>query len=79
MEIETMPTTNLSDEAYDRKKKRNVAYISNNVTRITLNLNHNTDADILAYLQQADNKQKFLKDLIRSRMKEEGFVYGEEA
>lgn len=79
MEIETMPTTNLSDEAYDRKKKRNVAYISNHVTRITLNLNHNTDADILAYLQQADNKQKFLKDLIRSRMEEEGFVYGEEA
>lgn len=74
-----MPTTNLSDEAYDRKKKRNVAYISNHVTRITLNLNHNTDADILAYLQQADNKQKFLKDLIRSRMEEEGFVYGEEA
>ena len=79
MEIETMPTTNLSDEAYDRKKKRNAAYINNNVTRITLNLNHNTDADILAYLQQADNKQKFLKDLVRSRMKEEGFVYGEEA
>lgn len=73
-----MPTTNLSDEAYDRKKKRNIDYINKTTTKITLNLNHNTDADILAYLQQADNKQKFLKDLIRSRMKEEGFVYAPE-
>lgn len=34
-------------------------------TRVVLNLNHNTDADILLKLSQVGNKQGYLKDLIR--------------
>jgi hypothetical protein len=36
---------------------------------ITLKLNINTDADIISYLSGIENKQGFLKDLLRREMK----------
>lgn len=35
---------------------------------ITLKLNINTDADIISYLSGIENKQGFLKDLLRREM-----------
>lgn len=40
-----------------------------NTTLITLRLNHNTDADILLKLSQVENKQGYLKDLIRKDLR----------
>lgn len=73
-----MPIT-ITIETKEEKKKRksayNTAYIAENTTRVRVNLNHRTDADILAYLENVDNKQGLIKELLRARMAEEGFVY----
>lgn len=36
-----------------------------NTTLITIRLNHRTDADIIQHLSQLENKQGYLKELIR--------------
>lgn len=41
------------------------AWKSKNTTRIVMNLNHNTDADLIRNLETIDNKQGFLKKLLR--------------
>jgi len=79
MEIETMPAAKLSAEATERKVKRNVRYNADSTKLLTIRLNYKTDADLFAYLETINNKQGLVKELLRSRMKEEGFVYGEEA
>ena len=38
--------------------------------RISININ-DAEKDICEYLQQQDNKQRFIRDLIRDHMKEE--------
>lgn len=40
-----------------------------NTTQISLNLNHNTDEDILTFLNSLPNKQGYIKALIREDMK----------
>ena len=40
----------------------------------TIRLNNCTDLDIIKFLETLDNKQGFLKDLIRTEMKKRGFV-----
>ena len=40
----------------------------------TIRLNNCTDADIIKFLDTLDNKQGFLKDLIRAEMDKRGFV-----
>ena len=45
------------------------AWKSQNITRVVLNLNRNTDADILDYLSQVESKQGYIKELIRNDMK----------
>ena len=45
------------------------AWKSQNITRVVLNLNHNTDADILDNLSQVESKQGYIKELIRDDMK----------
>lgn len=44
-------------------------YDKANTKQIKLKLNRKTDADIIAYLEQADNIQGLIKDLIRQDMK----------
>ena len=44
-------------------------YNAKNVKQIKLNLNRKTDADIIEYLEMADNVQGLIKDLIRQDMK----------
>ena len=71
-------TTKLSIEAYGRKVKRNIEYNAKHTTRVPLDMNHNTDADILAYLATVPNKQGLIKELLRDRMKQDGFAYTQE-
>lgn len=40
-------------------------WTATNTTRIVMNLNHNTDADILAKLDEVSTKQGYIKELIR--------------
>ena len=53
----------------EAKKKYDVNYIINQCKQITLLLNKNTDADIIEYLNSKDNKNGYLKELIRRDMK----------
>ena len=53
-----MPTT----ESVKEWRKRNLVQIG-------FMLNRNTDADIIGWLNSVDNKQGYLKDLIRHDMK----------
>lgn len=56
----------------DKKKAAHVAasikYNAKNVKQIKINLNRKTDADIIDYLEKADNVQGLIKDLIRKHM-----------
>lgn len=46
----------IRSDRYDRK----------NTTRLYIKLNNNTDADILEALSKIDNKQGYIKELIRA-------------
>ena len=50
------------------KKKYNKQYIKNNCVHVVLLLNKNTDSDIIARLQNTDNKNAYIKGLIRKDM-----------
>lgn len=54
----------MPESKYNRQKK----YIKENMRRYALNLNRNTDVDILEYLEGRDNVQGYLKRLIREDM-----------
>lgn len=41
-------------------------WVAEHTTRIVMNLNHNTDADILQKLESVDSKQGYIKSLIRA-------------
>lgn len=49
----------------DRKTKYDIQYQKNNIIRLPLNLNRVTDCDILEHLKTVDNKQGYIKRLIR--------------
>ena len=49
----------------EAKKKANAKYDAAHTKQIMLKLNLVTDADILAKLDSMDNKQGYVKDLIR--------------
>lgn len=71
-----MPTKlTISVEAYQKKIDRNIKYNAEHTKRIPIDMNLGTDADILAYLATVSNRQGLIKELLRARMAEEGFVY----
>jgi hypothetical protein len=41
------------------------AWIAANTTRVVMNLNHNTDKDVLKRLSEVESKQGYIKRLIR--------------
>lgn len=41
-------------------------YIAKNIIRVVVSLNRNTDADILKHLKGVENKQGYVKSLIRA-------------
>lgn len=65
----------MSKESKLRKYKYEAQYAIDNTTQVKLKLNNKTDADILAYLSAVTNKQGLIKQLLRSQMEDEGFVF----
>lgn len=53
----------------EAKKRANMKSDKKNAKYITLKLNKNTDKDILEYLDTLDNKNGYLKNLIRQDIK----------
>lgn len=51
------------------KTAYNIEYAKNQKKRIPFDLNINTDADIIEYLETMPNKAALLKELIREHMK----------
>lgn len=45
--------------------KAHQKWVAENTTRIVMNLNHNTDADLLEKLESVPSKQGYIKQLIR--------------
>lgn len=54
------------------QKKANIKYDAANTVQIKLKLNRHTDADIINKLETSDNKQGFIKALIRDAIKKDG-------
>lgn len=48
--------------------KADTKYKKANIIKVNMSLNRNTDGDILAYIDTIDNKQGYLKSLIREDM-----------
>ena len=44
-------------------------YEKNNYTRISIKLNNKNDADVIGFLNQQDNKQGYIKSLIKQDIK----------
>jgi hypothetical protein len=49
----------------EAQKRASAKYDKKNTKQMVLKLNLNTDADILAHLETLQNKQGYIKDLIR--------------
>lgn len=62
-----MKTSKASLEAIKRYQKANVI-------QINIRLNKKTDSDIILALETVSNKQGFIKELIRDRIREENQV-----
>ena len=54
--------------ATEAQKKASAKYDKNNTKLIQLKLNKKTDGDILDFLDQLDNRQGFIKELIRKEI-----------
>lgn len=54
--------------ATEAQKKASARYDAKNTKPIYLKLNKNTDADILDHLDSMENKQGYIKELIRKDM-----------
>ena len=52
----------------EAQKKATLKYDAENTVQVKLKLNVNTDADIIRRLDQTDNKQGYIKWLIRKDM-----------
>lgn len=48
------------------KMKSHQKWVAENTTRIVMNLNHNTDKDVLEKLSKVPSKQGYIKKLIRA-------------
>ena len=51
------------------QSNNSIKYDKENTKRVFIKLNKNTDKDILDYLESVQNKQGYIKDLIRKDMK----------
>ena len=58
----------MDEKLKKQRVKASIKYNKNNVKQIKINLNRKTDADIIKYLEGADNVQGLIKDLIRKDM-----------
>lgn len=53
----------------DAKTKATMKYKKKNIKQMKLDLNRNTDSDIISFLEKCENKQGYIKALIREDMK----------
>ena len=53
------------EEKTRAKSKQQWEYDRDHTTRVSIKLNDRTDADILEHLERLDNKQGYIKSLIR--------------
>ena len=53
------------------KMKSHQKWVAENTTRIVMNLNHNTDKDVLEKLSKVPSKQGYIKGLIRADIAKE--------
>lgn len=53
----------------EAQKRAREKYEKANTVQLHFKLNRNTDADILAKLESVDNKQGYIKELIRDDIK----------
>lgn len=53
---------------YENKAKYNADYVKNNVVQIMVKVNRNTEADLVEFLDTIENKQGYIKSLIRADM-----------
>lgn len=67
----------IKTEEQKRKEniKRNIEYNSKHTIRLPINLNTNTDRDIIDFLTSIPNKQGYIKDLIRLDMEGRNLRY----
>ena len=57
--------------ASEARIRANAKYDALHTVQVKLKLNTTTDADVIARLEEVDNKQGYIKDLIREDMKRE--------
>lgn len=56
----------LSRKGNSMAEKSHQKWVAEHTTRVVMNLNHNTDAEILAKLASVPSKQGYIKQLIRA-------------
>lgn len=47
---------------------RQEKYIKNNIQRVVLNLNKNTDTDLIEWVESLENKQGTIKEILRNHI-----------
>ena len=55
----------------EKQKRYDQDWKAKNTTRVTVRLNNNTDEDIIEFLSALNNKQGYIKELIREDMKKQ--------
>ena len=53
----------------DSRTRANLKYKKKNIKQMKIDLNRNTDSDIISFLEKRENKQGYIKALIREDMK----------
>lgn len=53
----------------DSRTRANLRYQKKNIKQMKIDLNRNTDSDIISFLETCKNKQGYIKKLIREDMK----------
>lgn len=56
----------------EAQKRASMVYDAKNTVQIKLKLNLSTDQDIIDKLESVDNKQGYIKELIRADIRREG-------
>ena len=64
-----IPGRKAEDMATEAQKRATLKYDAENTVQIKMKLNRVTDADILELLDRQENKQGFIKELLRAYIK----------
>lgn len=65
--------------ATDAQRKANAKYDKTHTQSVMLKLNKQTDADVLGMLESVDNRQGYIKDLIRQDLRGNGEILSTKA